>query len=162
MTIIERETIIDRPELVNRDDDEDEQDEEDQVSVIGEGGGPSAHGLEFEEDDLDIIAGANACAVLTTGQDSGEAFEQMFTNASVQLKDLKERNRDISMLSYFGLNNSIGTVGLTDEQSGELMNQLMESEMNESSESDDIDDSDIEEVEQEVEEMQTKDNEETA
>jgi len=156
MTILDRETLIDRPELVDRDDDEDEQDkEQEEIKVIGDGGGPTAHGVEFEEDDLDIIAAANTCAVLTTGQEEGDVFDQMFANAAYQLKDLKERKRDVTMLSYFGLNNSIGTVGLTDEDSGKLMTQLMDAEIDgEDEESDEAEESDdIEEVEQEVEEM---------
>lgn len=164
MTILDRETLIDRPELVDRDDDKDEQDEEqEEIAVIGEGGGLTAHGVEFEEDDLDIIAAANTCAVLTTGQEEGDVFEQMFANAAYQLKDLKERNRDVTMLSYFGLNNSIGTVGLTDEDSGKLMTQLMDADIEESDEEpaepeeDEVEeaeeDGSIEDVEQEVEEM---------
>jgi len=172
MTLTGRDTIIDRPELVNRDNDEDEQDEgEQEVNVLGDGGGPTVHNVEFEEGDLDIVAAANTCAVLTTGEDEGDVFEQMFANASVQLKDLKNRNRDISMLSYFGLNNSIGTVGLSDDQSAELMTELMgevedgnedvqnAEEASEEPEQEEQDTKDLEEVEKEVDEISEEDGE---
>jgi hypothetical protein len=159
MTLIERETIIDRPELVNREDDENEQDNEEEYQDIGQGG-PTVHGLEFDEGDLDVIAGANTCAVLTTGQQEGEVFEQMFRNAALQLKDIKERERDISSISYFGVNNSIGSVGLSEEQVDSLMKELMPEVPTETEGEPEIEeDPDIDEVEEEVDDMNEDDGE---
>ena len=131
MTILKRDTIVDRPELVNREDDEDDKDEEDQnleTKVIGRGGGPTFNGLEFEEGDLDVVTAANACAVLGTGEDEGQAYQQVFKNAAIQIKDMKMNNRDIELLSHFGLNNGIGTVGLDDTQRDQVLTDLMQSE----------------------------------
>lgn len=148
MTLLQRDTIIDRPELVNREDNESE-DEEEEVQSIGEGG-PTVHGLEFDEGDLDIIAGANTCAVLTTGQQEGDVFEQMFRNAALQLKDMKERERDITALSYFGVNNSIGSVGLTEEQ----VDEIVEDAIPEFPTGGDEEEPDIDEIEDEVDGME--------
>jgi len=183
MTILDRDTIIDRPELVTREDDDDEQDKGDEATehnepdTLGDGGGPEVHGLEFESDDLDVIAAANTCAVLTTGQEEGDVFERVFKNAAIQLRDMKVRNRDIDMISYFGLNNAIATVGLSEEMRNQTMNQIMqddiESEPQTSEETsnqaeddtgkeDEQDDNiDIEDVEEEVDQMaddNTEDN----
>lgn len=186
MTILDRDTIIDRPELVTREDDGDEEDknneasEDNQPDTLGDGGGPEVHGLEFESDDLDVVAAANTCAVLTTGQEEGEVFERVFKNAAIQLRDMKVRNRDIDMISYFGLNNAIATVGLSEQMRNQAMNQVMETDIqsepdenesvdqtedqteqdsdDESSEDGDVD---IEDVEEEVDEMTDDEGENT-
>ena len=171
MTILDRDTLIDRPEIVTREDDEDEDNEDDETEnqdagetqVLGDGGGVELNGVEFETDDLDVVAAANTCAVLTTGQQEGEVFEQMFRNAAVQLKDMKQRNRDVEMLSYFGLNNAIGTIGLSDQKRNQAMNQVIQSDnsdgVGEDSTQDNGEDSDedneidIDEVEEEVDDI---------
>jgi hypothetical protein len=175
MTILDRDTIIDRPELVTREDDDDEQDEGDEATehnepdTLGDGGGPEVHGLEFESDDLDVIAAANTCAVLTTGQEEGDVFERVFKNAAIQLRDMKVRNRDIDMISYFGLNNAIATVGLSEEMRNQTMNQIMQDDIQSEPETtDDVEDDtdedeteddeiDIEDVEEEVDDMTDED-----
>ncbi|EGQ44243.1 MAG: hypothetical protein J07AB43_03020, partial [Candidatus Nanosalina sp. J07AB43] len=103
--------------------------------------------------DLDIIAGANTCAVLTTGQQEGEVFEQMFRNAALQLKDMKERERDITALSFFGVNNSIGSVGLNKEQEDKIVQKAMP----EAPTADGEDKQNIDELEDEVEDMEDND-----
>lgn len=182
MTILDRDTLIDRPEIVTREDDDDEQDkgdednQDDEPDTIGDGGGPEVHGLEFEESDLDVVAAANTCAVLTTGQEEGEVYNRVFKNAAIQLKDLKVRNRDIDMISYFGLNNAIATVGLSEELRDTTMQQVMENDIEpEPEETDDTpeqtddsdenaddedEQSDIDQVEDEIDEMQEEDTEE--
>lgn len=183
MTILDRDTIIDRPELVTREDDGDEEDknneasEDNQPDTLGDGGGPEVHGLEFESDDLDVVAAANTCAVLTTGQEEGEVFERVFKNAAIQLRDMKVRNRDIDMISYFGLNNAIATVGLSEEMRNQTMNHIMQDDIksdpqtterttdqvedNTDEEDAQNDEVDIEDVEEEVDQMaddNTEDN----
>ena len=154
MTILDRDTIIDRPELVTREDDDDEKDQnnkenqDDDIERLGDGGGPEVHGLEFESDDLDVIAAANTCAVLSTGQEEGEVFERIFKNAAVQLRDMKVRNRDIDMISYFGLNNAIATVGLSEEMRNRTMNQIMQNDIRSEPENTEESDSDGQEAEQ--------------
>lgn len=176
MTILDRDTLIDRPEIVTREDDEDEDNEDDEMEnegteVLGNGGGVTLNEVEFEPDDLDVVAAANTCAVLTTGQQEGEVFEQMFKNAAVQVKDMKQRNRDVEMLSYFGLNNAIGTLGLSDQKRNQAMNQVIQSDephdnsVGEGSSQENTEDSeddekiDIDEVEHEVNDIQeSRDN----
>jgi len=165
MTILDRDTIVDRPEIVNRDDEDDESDKEEQsdsVDVLGNGGGETLHGLEFEQDDLDIIAGANTCAALATGQEDGEAFSQMFRNTAIQLKDMKSRNRDIDLLSYFGLNNGIGTIGLDQQKRDEVLTQVMDSSTDTSHPVGDTSESDQDsedETEQQTDESEDEDSE---
>jgi hypothetical protein len=154
MTILKRDTIVDRPELVNR-DDEDEQNKdgaegEKETSVIGEGGGLTVHGIEFEEGDERLIAAANTCAVLTTGRQSGDVFNQMFANASVQLKDMKSEGRDLDQLSFFGMENSIGTAGVGEKQEQAIVDSLISDSVEDADDSAD----NLEEVEDDVESIE--------
>lgn len=137
MTLIKRDTLIDRPELVNRDEDSDEETEQQtekqetesdtEVQRLGDGGDVTVHNIEFSEDDLDIVGAANTAAVLTTGQDSGEVFEQMFANAAVQLKDMKDREISLGSIFEFGLANSFATVGVSDNRAAEMVQYLTRS-----------------------------------
>jgi len=160
MTLLDRDTLVDRPEIVNRDDDEDEQDAETDgyAKSLGDGGGLTAHGLEFEEGDEDVIAAANTCAVLTTGQEGGEVFEQMFANAAVQLRDLKNSGRDIETLAFFGTDNSIGTAGLSEEDRQAIFDSLISTTSTEEVEEvEEESDEELDQVEEEVEEITNED-----
>jgi len=146
MTLLKRSTLVDRPELIDRDEDseEDEAETEKQqtedsdtgVQQLGKGGDVQVNNIEFSESDLDIVGAANTAAVLTTGQDSGEVYEQMFANASVQLKDMKERDIDISSIFEFGLANSFATVGVSDKRAAEMVEILTEPQETRTSDSD--------------------------
>lgn len=165
MTILDRDTLIDRPELVNRDsrsDDHDEDEQSDKVEKLGDGGGVVINGLEFENGDLDVIAGANTCAALVTGQEDGEVFNKMFQNSAIQLKEMKNQSRDIELLSHFGVNNRIGSMGLDQEQRDKLVNQMIRShdesveeesepeQTQQDVEPDKPDDPDIDDIEEEI------------
>lgn len=119
MPLLDRETLVDRPVLVNRGDEEDEQDNEQTegttVETLGQGGGPTVYQLEFEPGDYNIVAGANAAAVLATGDQGGEAFEQSFVNAALQLKDLVAQGEDVRELARFGLEKGVAEIGLSEE-----------------------------------------------
>jgi hypothetical protein len=103
---------------VNRDDEEDNQEADGQSSVntIGEGGGPVINGVEFRPGDLGLVAGANVTAVLSTGQDGGEMFEQSFRNAAIQLHDLQEVGEDITDLRRFARDRGVADIGVSDSQ----------------------------------------------
>lgn len=118
MTLTGREPLIDRPEIVNRDDEEDNEGSDGQSSVntIGDGGGPVINGVEFRPGDLGLVAGANVTAVLSTGQDGGEMFEQSFKNAAIQLHDLQEVGEDITDLRRFARDRGVADIGVSDSQ----------------------------------------------
>jgi len=122
MPLLDREILVDRPVLVDRGESDDNQgnqtaaeSEDAIVETLGEGGGPVMYGLEFEPGDYEVVTGANAAAVLSTGQTEGQAFEQSFTNAALQLKDLIEHGDSIKDVSRFALENGIGNIGLSEK-----------------------------------------------
>jgi len=120
MPLLDRNTLVDRPVLVNRGNEEDEQvtqeTEDATVEVLGEGEGPTLHQLEFEPGDYNVVAGANTAAVLSTGQEDGQAFENAFINAAIQLKDLQHNDEDIRDIARFGLEKGVAEIGLEMEQ----------------------------------------------
>lgn len=107
MPLIDRPLVIsERPTLVdpiNGEDDEEVEEtpsnQEPEVRVIGEGGGKTVHGIEFEETDQDLIKGANLVAMLATGDEGDtQIYREIFTNAAIQLKRAEESGKDISTL----------------------------------------------------------------
>lgn len=120
MTILDRPTLVDRPELVNRGNQEDEEDEQAvddmEAEALGEGGGPIIHSIEFEPGDYELVAGSNLAAVLSTGQDSGDAFAQSFRNAAIQLYELQEAGEDISDLVRFSVEKGVAETGLSQSE----------------------------------------------
>lgn len=169
MTLLDRPTLVDRPELVNRDKQEDEEDKQHQqdmeVEALGEGGGPIIHSIEFAPGDYEIVAGANMAAVLSTGQDSGQAFEQSFRNAAIQLYELEQAGEDISDIVRFSVEKGVAETGLTeselevltrpDELPDEEQVEEEDAETEEDSEDADetVEDPDIEDVEEDLEEI---------
>lgn len=143
--------IPDRPTVTDviSDEDEGDDDEEDtvqkdQVEVIGDGGGPTVHGVEFEEDDEDIIASSNLVALLATGEEGGDIYVEVFKNAAVQLNELDRRGHDISDISSFSEHIDAAYIGAEDIE--------FDSEPEE--------DDDEEEDEEEEKEDETEDEEE--
>mgnify|MGYP000019880190 CR=1 FL=1 len=153
MTLLERETLVDRPELIDRNGNDEESNEDEEPEKVSEGG-PIVHGLEFSDDDLDVVAGANACAALTTGSTDGDVFTRMFKNAAVQLKNMKDNGMSLERLSLFGVNSGVGSVGLSSEDTNKLMSQLAERDQEEQPDDEEADESDIENIEQEVDNIQ--------
>lgn len=102
MPLLDRDTVIDRPVLLNRDGD-DEQDvaSDTDENIVGRGGGATVNGVEFENGSYDTVAASNLAAVLATGASDGEAYKNAFRNAAIQLHELKEEGSDISELSHF-------------------------------------------------------------
>lgn len=122
MTLLNRPTLVDRPELIERGDDGDNQDSDEpkgevrEVQTLGQGGGPVINGLEFERGDYEIVAGANASAVLATGTNEGRAFRESFINAAAQLKELEENGQSIRSISRFSVENGISDLGISEEE----------------------------------------------
>lgn len=127
MPLIDRPLVIsERPTLVdpiNGDSDEDAQeavnDGEPEVRVIGEGGGETVHGIEFEEGHENIIKGANAVAMLATGDEGGtDIYKEIFTNAAIQLQAAENAGNDISGLVDSSIELDAHTIGVVwDNQS---------------------------------------------
>lgn len=124
MPILNRDTLVDRPTLVNRGEEEDEQDtetnEELTTQTLGDGGGPTINHLVFEPGDYQIVAGANTAAVLSTGHEEGDEYEEAFINAAIQLKDLAQRGHGCRDLARFGVEKGIAEIGLTQEDIEQL------------------------------------------
>lgn len=120
MPVLKRKTLIDRPVLVDREDEEDEQNndaEEDvEIRTLGDGGGPVLKNLEFEPGQYDVVAAANTAATLASGEEEGNFFDQSFINAALQLHELDELGRSISRLVEFGEEKGVATIGLTQSQ----------------------------------------------
>lgn len=139
MPIFDRPLVIsERPTLVdplNGDDDEEPEEEPEQAEremprVLGEGGGRTVHGIEFEEDSSEIIKGANLVALLATG-DEGESqlYREIFTNAAIQLERAVEEGKDISELTGPAEELNAHTIGVVwDEESDSLDSEADDSE----------------------------------
>lgn len=159
MTLLNRDTLVDRPELVergNEDDEEEEQDtEEIQTEILGDGGGPEINNLVFEPGDYNVVAGANAAAVLASGEQEGQFYEQAFINSAIQLKNLREEGEDIRDVGRFGLEKGIAELGVSERDVGVLREQPAQDEeedveaSNEDTETLDEDEVQIEDVKEE-------------
>lgn len=172
MPLINRETLVDRPVLVEREDEEDKQaDKGEEVSetyTLGDGGGPVINNIEFEKGDYDIVAASNLAGVLATGENEGRLFNEVFRNAAIQLKDIKEKDEDISDLVRFSVEKNVADIGLSESEIERLHEQpetpLEAGEEDEDSdeeprvaedeeETEEADESDVDEVEEEIEEV---------
>lgn len=124
MPLLDRDTIIDRPVLVDRGDEGDEQGEHTvertEPQVLGNGGGPVINNIEFEKGHYNIVAAANLAAVLATGREEGSAFEDSFINASIQVYELIQNGEDISDLVRFSIEKNVAEIGLTEDQTRQL------------------------------------------
>lgn len=104
MTLLDRDTLLDRPELLSSDtEDEDSNDEQetseveqDRVEVVGEGGGRTVNGIEFEEDSTDVIKASEVIAVLSSGDTQGELYQATFLNAAIQLNSVQEEEDSLT------------------------------------------------------------------
>lgn len=154
MPLLDRDTIVDRPVLLdrsgNKKQDEDSEQEE-EVQVLGEGGGPTINGIEFEIGSYDIVASANLASVLATGDDDGQSFKNVFRNAAIQLHELQERGKDITSLSMFAAQNNVDLLGIQPRQV-----EMLEGEIIEEPEAEDQE-VNIEQIEEEL--NQSKDDE---
>jgi hypothetical protein len=111
MTLLNRETLIDRPEVFSS-DNEDEEDEgtvvektsaDEDIEVLGEGGGRVVNGVEFEEGDSDIIEAAEVVSVLASGNTEGELYQASFLNSAIQLKSVANSGVSVSEIVTSGV-----------------------------------------------------------
>lgn len=181
MPVLKRDTIVDRPVLVDREDQENkeqssENDEEDkEVEVLGEGGGPVINGIEFSEGHYNIVAASNMAGILATGREEGEAFEQSFRNAAIQLYELQEKNQSIRDLVRFSVEKGVSEIGISESQIEELektneetdedveeaetMSETVDEENDEETDKVD-DDEDVDEIEESIDEIKEDKDEE--
>jgi hypothetical protein len=174
MTLLKRDTLVDRPELVERGNGDDEEEPEDtqeiQTEILGDGGGPEINNLVFEPGDYNVVAGANAAAVLASGSREGMMFKQAFINSAIQLKNLKDGGEDIRDVGRFGLEKGIAELGLSEDEI-DVLRQLPdepdevgdeEEEVRvESVDEEEIGDN-IENIEKQLEEIDSENGSETA
>lgn len=170
MTLTGRDTLIDRPEIVNRggskDGENNEESTETHVETLGNGGGPVVHGLEFEKGHYNIVAASNLTAVLATGTDGGEEFRDAFTNAALQLYRQVQKGIDIRDIVRFSMASGVAEINLSDAQIEGLRDvesQEREEEQKESADGDveeDVDE-EIEEIEEDVDEVDDEEPEDS-
>lgn len=102
MPLLPRSTVVDRPTLVDRDDEQangDESSDEDVVEELGNGDGPAINGIKFEKGDYGVVAASNLVAVLSTAQSEGNEFRQAFMTSAIQMKEMANSGIDISSIA---------------------------------------------------------------
>lgn len=122
MTLLNRETLIDRPEVISS-DNEDEEDEQtvvektsasEEVEVLGDGGGRIVNGVEFEEGDDEVIEAAEVVSVLSSGDTEGELYQASFLNSAIQLKSVADNGVDVSQIATSGVMMGVGEASALD------------------------------------------------
>lgn len=155
MPLLDRDTIVDRPVLLDRsnnDEQEEEQGQEREVEVLGQGGGPTINGVEFEVGHYQLVAASNLASVLATGEEDGQSFKNVFRNAAIQLYELKERGRDISTLSNFAAQNQVDLLGIQPRQAEMLQGEADTAENGEVN---------IEEIEEQITQEEPEEDDES-
>lgn len=160
MPLLNRDTIVDRPVLVDREQQDESSGEvetdPDEVPTLGEGGGPEISGLEFGPEDEDLVAASNLVAVLSSATDSGPMFEESFKNAAIQLYELRETDDSITPLVEYAVGKGIHDIGVPEEAftpETEEVEEEPESEIEE--EIDDVEE--VEEIDDEMEDEEQED-----
>lgn len=156
MPLLNRDTVIDRPVLVNRGEQESEEDESrvTKVETLGDGGGPIINGVEFRPGDFDIVASSNLAAVLATGEADGDAFVDSFRNSAFQLYELKESGEEISDLTRFSVERDVSNIGINERELEILRGEVEEEADEEGEERQEENEEDGEEIIEEVEEIE--------
>ena len=141
MPLIDRPLLVsERPTLVDPvygDDEEETEEDAGEVvegpQVLGEGGGKVVHGIEFGEDDENIIKGANAVAMLATGDEGGtDIYKEIFTNAAIQLQAAENAGNDISGLVDSSIELDAHTIGVVWDGESEVVEPEPETDDEES------------------------------
>jgi len=147
MPLLPRSTVVDRPTLVDRDDEqanEAESSDEDIIEELGNGDGPAINGIKFEKGDYGVVAASNLVAVLSTAQSKGNEFRQAFMTSAIQMKEMANSGIDISSIARLSRSRGIDdlNVSQSDMQDLKLATQTQQEQ----------DDDDTEEVREEVSE----------
>lgn len=169
MPLLPRSTVVDRPTLVDRDDEQangDESSDEDVVEELGNGDGPAINGIKFEKGDYGVVAASNLVAVLSTAQSEGNKFRQAFMTSAIQMKEMANSGIDISSIARLSRSRGIDdlNVSQSDMQDLKLATQTQQQQDDESEEvreevSEDDKDAESDEVEGESNDADEEDDE---
>lgn len=140
MPIVNRDLLVDRPTItdpvIGADDEDDEEAEElenAETQVIGDGGGKTVHGLEFEEGQEEVIKASNLVAMLASGTDEpNEVFKGTFQNAAIQLQQVDDSEHSISEIAETADQLNASSIGVVwEEEDVESENEVTEGEQQE-------------------------------
>jgi len=169
MPLLPRSTVVDRPTLVDRDDEQangDESSDEDVVEELGNGDGPAINGIKFEKGDYGVVAASNLVAVLSTAQSEGNKFRQAFMTSAIQMKEMANSGIDISSIARLSRSRGIDdlNVSQSDMQDLKLATQTQQQQDDDSEEvreevSEDDKDAESDEVEGESNDADEEDDE---
>lgn len=124
MTLISRDTLVERPELVDRGTEEDkennESDEQEVLEVLGEGDGPTVNNITFEKGDYGVVAASNITAILSTSQTEGPEYQRAFATSAIQIKQMAEHGMDISPLVQMARSRGVDDVNVSRSQLNDL------------------------------------------
>lgn len=149
MTLINRKTIVDRPELVDRgdnDDAESNQADNEVLEVLGDGDGPAVNGIRFEQGDYGIVAASNLIAVLSTAQTEGDEFERSFMTSAIQMKEMTKSGVDISPIASMSRSRGIDDLNI-DEKTVQQLKLATQNIGSQPTPDDDIEDESVEDDE---------------
>lgn len=185
MPLLPRSTVVDRPTLVDRDDEqanETEQSDDGVIEELGNGDGPAVNGIRFEKGDYGVVAASNLVAVLSTAQTEGNEFEQAFMTSAIQMKEMANSGIDISSIARMSRSRGMDDLNVSQDDMQDLklatQTQTPENEEveevdeeessdeatnkeDEETEEDTVDDSEEEEEADSVEDMFEDDDEES-
>lgn len=171
MPLLPRSTVVDRPTLVDRDDEQAngaKQSDGDIIEELGDGDGPTINSIRFEKGDYGVVAASNLVAVLSTAQTEGNEFQQAFMTSAIQMKEMANSGIDISSIARMSRSRGMDDLNVSQEnmQDLKLATQTQTPEHDEDSEEEEekVDDDDVSEEDTEEvvdEDSDDEDEEET-
>lgn len=152
MPLLPRSTVVDRPTLVDRDDEQAngaKQSDEDIIEELGDGNGPTINSIRFEKGDYGVVAASNLVAVLSTAQTEGNEFQQAFMTSAIQMKEMANSGIDISSIARMSRSRGMDDLNVSQEdmQDLKLATQTQTPEQDDDSEEEEEEVSDDEEGE---------------
>jgi len=123
MPLLPRSTVVDRPTLVDRDDEQAngaKQSDEDIIEELGNGDGPTINGIRFEKGDYGVVAASNLVAVLSTAQTEGNEFQQAFMTSAIQMKEMANSGIDISSIARMSRSRGMDDLNVSQEDMQDL------------------------------------------
>lgn len=123
MPLLPRSTVVDRPTLVDRDDEQAngaQQSDEDIIEELGDGDGPAVNGIRFEKGDYGVVAASNLVAVLSTAQTEGTEFQQAFMTSAIQMKEMANSGIDISSIARMSRSRGMDDLNVSQEDMQDL------------------------------------------
>lgn len=123
MPLLPRSTVVDRPTLVDRDDEQAngaKQSDEDIIEELGDGNGPTINSIRFEKGDYGVVAASNLVAVLSTAQTEGNEFQQAFMTSAIQMKEMANSGIDISSIARMSRSRGMDDLNVSQEDMQDL------------------------------------------